>query len=33
MGEVKIRMENGIPRYARLNKKMVEKKLEKWEKK
>ena len=30
MGEVKIRMENGIPRYARLRKKMVEKKLEIW---
>ncbi len=32
-GEVKIRMENGIPRYARLNKKLIEKKLEKWDKK
>lgn len=28
-GEVKIRMENGIPRYARLQKKLIEKKLEK----
>lgn len=30
MGEVKIRMENGVPRYARLQKKLIEKKLEKW---
>ncbi|HYF82691.1 MAG TPA: 6-phosphofructokinase [Clostridia bacterium] len=30
MGEVKIRMENGLPRYARLQKKLIEKKLEKW---
>ncbi len=29
-GEVKIRMENGLPRYARLQKKLIEKKLEKW---
>jgi 6-phosphofructokinase len=28
LGEVKIRMENGIPRYCRLNKKLIEKKLE-----
>lgn len=32
-GEVKIRMESGIPRYARLNKKMVGKKLGAWEQK
>lgn len=31
IGEVKIRTENGLPRYARLQKKLVEKKLEKWE--
>jgi 6-phosphofructokinase 1 len=30
-GEVKIRMENGLPRYAKLQKKLVEKKLEKWD--
>ncbi|MFZ5351751.1 MAG: 6-phosphofructokinase [Bacillota bacterium] len=30
MGEVKLRMENGIPRYARLEKKLVSKKLEVW---
>ncbi|HOE56982.1 MAG TPA: 6-phosphofructokinase [Bacillota bacterium] len=30
-GEVKIRTENGLPRYARLQKKLVEKKLEKWD--
>jgi ATP-dependent phosphofructokinase / diphosphate-dependent phosphofructokinase len=30
IGEVKIRMENGIPRYTRLQKKLIEKKLEKW---
>lgn len=28
LGEVKIRMENGVPRYCRLNKKLIEKKLE-----
>lgn len=31
MGEVKIRMENGLPRYARLQKKLIEKKLKKWD--
>jgi 6-phosphofructokinase 1 len=31
VGEVKIRMENGIPRYARLQKKLVEKKIVKWD--
>lgn len=30
MGEVKIRMENGIPRYCKLNKKLIEKSLEPW---
>ncbi len=30
-GEVKIRTENGLPRYARLQKKMVAKKLGKWD--
>jgi 6-phosphofructokinase 1 len=30
-GEVKIRMENGLPRYAKLDKKLVDKKLEKWD--
>ena len=30
MGEVEIRMEDGLPRYARLQKKLIEKKLEKW---
>lgn len=30
MGEVKIRMENGIPRYCRLNKKLIEQKLDTW---
>ncbi len=30
-GEVKIRMENGLPRYARLEKKLLEKKLVKWD--
>lgn len=30
MGEVKIKMENGIPRYCRLEKKLIEKKLEPW---
>jgi len=30
-GEVKIRMESGIPRYARLQKKLIAKKLEKWD--
>lgn len=30
MGEVKIRMEHGLPRYARLEKKLIEKKLGKW---
>jgi len=29
IGEVKLRMENGLPRYARLKKKLIEKKLEK----
>jgi 6-phosphofructokinase 1 len=29
-GEVKIRMENGLPRYSRLQKKLIEKKLGKW---
>ncbi len=29
-GEVKLNMENGIPRYARLEKKLIEKKLEVW---
>ncbi|MDD4504310.1 MAG: 6-phosphofructokinase [Clostridiaceae bacterium] len=29
IGEVKIRMENGLPRYARLQKKLIEKKLKK----
>jgi 6-phosphofructokinase len=33
MGEVKIRMENGLPRYARLHKKLVEKRLGKWNEK
>ena len=31
MGEVKLRMENGLPRYARLQKKLIEKKLKRWE--
>lgn len=30
MGEVKLRMENGIPRYCKLNKKTIDKKLESW---
>lgn len=30
MGEVKLRMENGIPRYCKLNKKLVTKRLEPW---
>jgi ATP-dependent phosphofructokinase / diphosphate-dependent phosphofructokinase len=30
MGEVKIRMENGIPRYCKLNKKIIEKQAELW---
>ena len=31
MGEVKIRMENGIPRYCKLKKKLIKKKAEPWE--
>ncbi|MDF2520138.1 MAG: 6-phosphofructokinase [Clostridia bacterium] len=30
MGEVKIKMENGIPRYCRLQKKLIKQKLETW---
>ncbi|HWR62032.1 MAG TPA: 6-phosphofructokinase [Clostridia bacterium] len=30
-GEVKIRMESGLPRYARLQRKLIAKKLEKWD--
>ncbi len=30
MGEVKLRMENGVPRYARLSKKLIAKKLDVW---
>jgi ATP-dependent phosphofructokinase / diphosphate-dependent phosphofructokinase len=31
MGEVKIRMENGIPRYCKLNKKLIKKSVEPWD--